>query len=77
MTITVGSILKMKVRNVKRDPNDLSLAIPSAILPGLNADLTSVKVWLNSLNCGKRSTSFIPNLEIVATGNSVGMVTSK
>ena len=33
-TITVGSILKMKVRNVKSDSNDMALAIPSAILPG-------------------------------------------
>lgn len=33
-TITVGSILKMKIRNVKKDPNDFSLSIPSAILPG-------------------------------------------
>ena len=37
-TITVGSILMMKIRNIKEDSNDLSLAIPSAILPGLNAD---------------------------------------
>ncbi|MDE6851626.1 MAG: hypothetical protein K2J67_03945, partial [Lachnospiraceae bacterium] len=37
-TITYGSILMMKVRKVKKDPNDLSLSIPSAILPGLNAD---------------------------------------
>lgn len=37
-TITYGSILMMKVRKVKQDPNDLSLSIPSAILPGLNAD---------------------------------------
>ena len=28
----------MKIRNIKRDPNDLTLAIPSAILPPLNAD---------------------------------------
>lgn len=28
----------MKIRRVKKDPDDLTLAIPSAILPGLNAD---------------------------------------
>ena len=28
----------MNIRKVKKDPNDLCLAIPSAILPGLNAD---------------------------------------
>lgn len=37
-TITYGSILLMKIRRVKRDPHDLTLAIPSAVLPGLNAD---------------------------------------
>jgi hypothetical protein len=37
-TITFGSILKMKIRDVKKDSSDYSLAIPSAILPGLNAD---------------------------------------
>lgn len=34
-TITFGSILEMKIRKVKPDSNDYSLAIPSAILPGL------------------------------------------
>lgn len=34
-TITFGSILLMNIRSVKRDPDDLTLAIPSAILPGL------------------------------------------
>ncbi len=37
-TITYGSILLMDIRKVKRDPSDVTLAIPSAILPGLNAD---------------------------------------
>lgn len=37
-TITFGSILLMKVRKVKPDSDDVTLAIPSAILPGLNAD---------------------------------------
>lgn len=37
-TITFGSILKMRIRKVKPDPQDVCLAIPSAILPGLNAD---------------------------------------
>lgn len=35
-TITFGSILKMNIRNVKADPSDYSLSIPSGILPGLN-----------------------------------------
>ena len=33
-TITLGSILLMKIRKVKSDPNDVTLSIPSAILPG-------------------------------------------
>ena len=33
-TITYGSILMMKIRSVKPDPEDVTLAIPSAILPG-------------------------------------------
>ena len=37
-TITFGSILMMKIRRVKPDADDVTLAIPSAILPGLNAD---------------------------------------
>lgn len=37
-TITYGSILLMKIRRIKPDPNDVTLAIPSAILPSLNAD---------------------------------------
>ena len=37
-TITFGSILLMKVRQIKPDADDMTLAIPSAILPGLNAD---------------------------------------
>lgn len=37
-TIAFGSILLMNVRNVKPDSDDWSLSIPSAILPGLNAD---------------------------------------
>lgn len=37
-TITLGSILMMKIRRVKPDSDDVTLAIPSAILPGLNAD---------------------------------------
>ena len=28
----------MKIRSIKRDASDVTLAIPSAILPGLNAD---------------------------------------
>lgn len=37
-TITYGSILEMKIRKIKPDADDWTLAIPSAILPGLNAD---------------------------------------
>jgi hypothetical protein len=37
-TITYGSILKMKIRRIKPDPDDVTIAIPSAVLPGLNAD---------------------------------------
>lgn len=37
-TITFGSILSMNIRRVKKDADDVTLAIPSAILPGLNAD---------------------------------------
>lgn len=37
-TLTYGSILLMKIRNVKKDPDDMTLAIGSSILPGLNAD---------------------------------------
>lgn len=35
-TITFGSILLMKIRKVKQDSDDLTLAVPSAILPGLS-----------------------------------------
>jgi DNA-directed RNA polymerase beta' subunit len=45
-TITLGSILMMKIRRVKRDPNDLTLAIPSGVLGGLNADFDG-----DALNC--------------------------
>lgn len=38
----------MNVRSVKPDSNDVSLAIPSAILPGLNADFDGDV--LNDLN---------------------------
>jgi len=36
-TITFGSILLMRIRKVKKDSDDYSLAIPSAILPGQKA----------------------------------------
>ena len=36
-TITFGSIILMKIRKVKKDANDVTLAIPSAILPGQQA----------------------------------------
>lgn len=34
-TITFGSILLMKIRRIKPDSDDVTLAIPSSILPGL------------------------------------------
>ena len=46
-TITFGSILLMKIRKIKPDSDDMTLAIPSAILPGLNADFDGDE--LNSL----------------------------
>lgn len=46
-TITYGSILLMKIRKIKPDSDDMTLAIPSAILPGLNADFDGDE--LNSL----------------------------
>lgn len=44
----------MKVRKVKKDPNDLSLSIPSAILPGLRVS-SSIEPRVNKYlpNCGK------------------------
>lgn len=36
-TITFGSILMMKIRKIKKDSDDVTLAIPSAILPGQKA----------------------------------------
>jgi len=48
MTITYGSILEMRVRKVKSNPRDCTLSIPSAILPGLNADFDGD--ILNSFN---------------------------
>lgn len=51
-TLTFGSILLMKIRSVKKDSRDLSLAIPSAILKGLEV---IAQRWgpLNPPNCGK------------------------
>lgn len=37
-TITFGSILLMRIRKIKKDSDDVTMSIPSAILPGLNAD---------------------------------------
>ena len=55
MTLTYGSILLLKIRNIKKDPDDMSLAIGSAILPGLNADfdgdvLNTMSIPLTELN---------------------------
>lgn len=38
-TLTLGSILLMRIRDVKQDDSDLTLAIPSSILPGLRVTL--------------------------------------
>jgi DNA-directed RNA polymerase beta' subunit len=47
-TITFGSILFMKIRNIKKDADDMTLAIPSAILPGLTLALP-VRICGNTL----------------------------
>ena len=56
-TICFGSILLMKIRKVKKDPDDQTLSIPSSILPGLNADLIFPRrgqhVNINLFNCRK------------------------
>ena len=49
-TITYGSILLMKIRKVKPNSDDLTLAIPSAILPGLKS---FPALSPNLSNCGK------------------------
>ena len=45
----------MKIRNVKKDPDDMTLAIGSSILPGLNADfdgdvLNTLSLPMSELN---------------------------
>ena len=37
-TINYYSLVFMKIRKVKRDPNDYTLSVPLGILAGLNAD---------------------------------------
>jgi hypothetical protein len=49
-TITFGSILLMKIRRIKPDSDDMTLAIPSAILPGLNADFDGDELNSIALN---------------------------
>lgn len=49
-TITFGSILQMKIRRIKPDSDDMTLAIPSAILPGLNADFDGDELNQIALN---------------------------
>jgi DNA-directed RNA polymerase beta' subunit len=39
-TLSPGSIIEMKIRRIKEDGDDVTLSLPSAILPPLNADLT-------------------------------------
>jgi len=44
MTLTWGSILKMKIRSIKANSDDVSLAIPSSILVGLNKSVFSINL---------------------------------
>lgn len=57
-TITFGSILLMKIRKVKKDSDDLTLAVPSAILPGLNADFDGDQLNNIGLNIKELETFF-------------------
>ena len=62
-TITFGSIILMNIRRVKPDASDVTLAIPSAILPGLRSR-SSIEPWVNKYlsNCGKHVISVYTNL---------------
>lgn len=40
-TITFGSIITMKIRDIKPDPDDYTLSIPSSILPGQSGSFLS------------------------------------
>ena len=56
MTIVFGSILLMKIRKVKKDSDDLTLAVPSAILPGLKSKAQALSpglpnTYLTAGNC--------------------------
>ena len=60
MTITYGSILEMRIRKVKEDADDWTLSIPSAILPGLNADsIQIIGICQNLFNFGKLEMNMI------------------
>jgi len=61
-TITFGSILAMRIRRVKTDSDDVTMSIPSAILPSLNESAFSI----NPSNCGKpyHALSYQANLGI-------------
>ena len=55
-TIVFGSILLMKIRKVKKDSDDLTLAVPSAILPGLKSKAQALgpgltNTYLTAGNC--------------------------
>lgn len=62
-TITFGSILLMKIRKVKKDSDDLTLAIPSAILPGLKSSAQALSPGLTNtyLTAGNCFHFTIPN----------------
>lgn len=68
----------MKIRKVKRDPDDMTLAIGSSILPGLNADSTTIGVRVNLSNCGKLlyvlTTAAAGDRLCSTTRNGVGIV---
>lgn len=48
----------MKIRKVKKDSDDLTLAVPSAILPGLNADFDGDQLNNIGLNIKELETFF-------------------
>lgn len=62
-TIVFGSILLMKIRKVKKDSDDLTLAVPSAILPGLKSKAQALSPGLTNtyLTAGNCFHFTIPN----------------
>ena len=62
-TIVFGSILLMTIRKVKKDSDDLTLAVPSAILPGLKSTAQALSPGLTNtyLTAGNCFHFTIPN----------------